>query len=179
MASQIQNSYLKAFLNMKNKDLSVQDIIEIRRGEFNPNTILKNAHENKITIYKPDNYKIKKEGYKDILRYKNATILSTTPAPNSILGDLLVFFPKIDNLLLFFSMMRSKAITQQLLRIVNIKYLSPEKFPCSFFIGHMPELNVWHNFKEESFLGYPERELHLNLYCSQKKFKFHTKEITE
>lgn len=164
---------------MKNKDLSIHDIVLMRREEFDPKVVLRNADENKITVCKSDNYKIKKEGYEEILRYKNADILSTTPAPNALLGELLVFFPNINALLFLFSIMHSKVLTKGLLSKASVRYLSPEKFPCSFFIGHMPELNVWHNFKEKSFLGYPERELHLNLYCSQKKFKFHTEEITE
>jgi hypothetical protein len=151
------------------------------KGKGLPETVLSNALKNKITIIKPENYKLKERAYEYILTQRNTTadILTTHPFPNQFLGELIVFLPRMKSLEFLFHLLQTGVITQNLLKSINIKHLNSEKFPCSFFIGHMAELDSWKNFTEPSFLGYPKRELSLNLHCTRKSFKFHTEAVYE
>jgi len=163
---------------MSNKCFSINDIVLVEGQNLNPNLVIENSKKNKITIYKPKDYKIKKEGYEEILNYKNTDILSTSPPPNHIFGEVLIFFPNTKALHFLFLVMHLGDLGKVLSKLC-IKYLSPEKFPCSFFLGHIPELPTWKDFTEESFLGYPTRSLSLNSHLSKKKFKFHTETIID
>lgn len=162
------------FLTMTKKDITI-----ICPADFSSDVIINNAKENKITICKEENYKLKDEAFDYILKHKNIDVLSTNPQPGQFLGEMAAFYPNISSLIYMFNIRTIGLATKNLLNAIKVKYVNYKILPCSFFIGHMPELQNWENFTEESFLGYPERELLLNSHLSTKNFKFHTEAIYE